>query len=94
VLDPSQEGSRRLHYTQRQVQSLHWAFAEAADKLQLLYVLVYLDFVNAFNSVDHAALWLWLSELNVPDVDLLLSLYDQSYYVADLLYGGLLHENA
>jgi hypothetical protein len=68
------------------VQSLHWAFEEAANKRQQLFV-VYLDFANAFNSVDHEALWRWLRELNVPDVDLLRSLYDRAFYVADLLYG-------
>ena len=31
LLDPSQEGFRRLHSTVRQVQSLHWAIQEAAD---------------------------------------------------------------
>ncbi len=58
------------------------------DQRKQLWV-VYLDFANAFNSVDHEALWRWLRELNVPDVDLLpvRSLYDQSYYVADLPYG-------
>ncbi len=48
---------------------------------------MYLDFANAFNSVDHEALWRWLRELNVPDVDLLRSRYDQLYDVADLPYG-------
>jgi hypothetical protein len=52
LLDPSQEGFCRLHSTQRQVQSLRWAFEEAANKRQQLFV-VYLDFANAFNSVDH-----------------------------------------
>ena len=56
LLDPSQEGFRRLHSTQRQVQSLHWAFEQAANQRQPLFV-VYLDFANAFNSVDHEALW-------------------------------------
>jgi hypothetical protein len=51
-----------------------------------LYV-VYLDFANAFNSVDHEALRWWLWELNVPDIDLLRSLYHESSYVADLPYG-------
>ena len=32
LLDPSQEGFRRLHSTQRQVQSLHWAFDDASRK--------------------------------------------------------------
>jgi hypothetical protein len=30
LLDPSQEGFRRLHSTQRQVQSLHWVIQDAA----------------------------------------------------------------
>jgi len=50
-LDPSHEGFRRLRSTQRQVQSLHWAIQEAAEQGQLLYCC-YLDFANAFNSVD------------------------------------------
>ena len=42
---------------------------------------------NAFNSIDHEALWRWLKELNIPDVDLLQSLYSGAYYTADLPYG-------
>jgi hypothetical protein len=81
--DPSQEGFRRLHSTQRQVQSLLWAIQEAAACKELL-VCCYLDFANAFNSVDHAALGRWLRELNVPDIDLL---YSEAYYQMDLPYG-------
>ena len=33
------------------------------------------------------ALWRWLKELNIPDVDLLQSLYSGAYYTADLAYG-------
>jgi len=86
LLDPSQEGFRRLHSTQRQVQSLHWAWEEAAEQKKSLYV-AYLDFEWAFNSIDLEALWRWLEELNVPDVDLLRRLYAGAYYEADLPYG-------
>ena len=86
LLDSSQEGFRRLHSTQRQVQSLHWAIQEAAERGTTLFCC-YLDFANAFNSVDHAALWRWLRELNVPDIDLLQSLYSEAYYQAELPYG-------
>ena len=55
LLDASQEGFRRLHSTQRQVQSLHWAFESAAERKATLYCC-YLDFRNAFNSIDHEAL--------------------------------------
>ena len=47
----------------------------------------HLDFRNSFNSIDHKALWRWLKELNIPDVDLLQSLYSGAYYTADLPYG-------
>ena len=86
LLDPSQEGFRRLHSPQRQVQSLHWAFQEAAARKEKLFCC-YLDFANAFNSIDHEALWRWLKELNIPDIDLLQSLYSRAGYQADLPYG-------
>ena len=86
--DPSQEGFRRLrtvHSTQRQVQSLHRAIEDVAQEKGQLY-LSYMDFDTAFNSLDHAGQWRWLRELNVPDVDLLQSLYE-AHYMADLPYG-------
>jgi hypothetical protein len=86
LLDPSQEGFRRLRSTQRQIQSLHWAIEDAAARRELIYI-VYVDFENAFNSLDHEALWRWLEELNVPDVALIRALYTGAYYSADLPYG-------
>ncbi len=86
LLDPSQEGFRRLHSTQLLLQSLHWAIQDAAERGETLFCC-YLDFANVFNSVDHAALWRCLRELNVPDIDLLRSLYSGVYYQADLPYG-------
>ena len=47
----------------------------------------YINFANAFNSVDNLALWRWLRELGIPDVDLLENLYSEAYYRADLPYG-------
>jgi hypothetical protein len=86
LLDQSQEGFRKLHSTLRQVQSLHWAIREISEREGQVYV-VYLDFTCAFNSVDVAALWAWLRHLNIPDVELLQSLYEGAHYVADLPYG-------
>lgn len=64
LLDPSQEGFRRLRSTQQQVQAIHWEIEEAARKGAArkgdpLYV-AYLDFENVFNSTDHEALFRWL----------------------------------
>ncbi len=67
------------------MQSLHWTIQEAAELGKVLFCC-YLDFANAFNSVDHAALWLWLRELNVLDIDLLQSLFSEAYYQAELPY--------
>ena len=86
LLDPSQEGFRRLRSTQHQVQGLHWAIEEKARRGASAYI-AYLDFEAAFNSPDHQGLWAWLRELNIPDVDLLQALYREAHYVADLPYG-------
>jgi hypothetical protein len=51
-----------------------------------LYV-AYVDFESAFNNPDHEGLWRWLREVNIPDVDVLQSLYLEAHYAADLPYG-------
>jgi hypothetical protein len=76
---------RKIRCFSRKILYRYWAFEHAADQRKQLWV-VYLDFANAFNSVDHESLWRWLRESNVSGVDLLRSLYDKSYYVADLPY--------
>ena len=85
LLDPSQEEFGRLCSTQRQVQSLHWALQEAAERQETVYCC-YIDFANAFNSIDNLAQWRWLRELGIQDVDLLESLYSEAYYLVDLPY--------
>ena len=70
LLYSSQKGVRHLHCTQWQVQSLHWALEEAAQDGAPLY-LADLDFENAFYSVDHEAIWRWLTGLKISNVDIL-----------------------
>lgn len=86
LLHPSQEGFRRHRSCGRQAQSLFWAYQEAKKRKETI-VVAFLDFANAFNSVDHPALWKWLREIGVPDVDMLEDLYSESYYQADTVYG-------
>ena len=86
LLHDSQEGFRRHHSCGRQAQSLFWAYQEAKRRKESL-VVTFLDFANAFNSVDHAALWKWLRTLGVPDVDLLEDIYTNSYYSAETPHG-------
>ena len=52
LLHDSQEGFRRYHSCGRQAQSLFWAYQEAKRRKESL-VVTFLDFANAFNSVDH-----------------------------------------
>ncbi len=37
IMDPSKLGFRSLHSTQRQLQSLHWAFETVPEQKQQLY---------------------------------------------------------
>ena len=47
-----------------------------------------MDFDMAFNSQDRDCLWQWMRKLNVLDVDLLQSLYQEAHCIADLHYSG------
>ena len=86
LLHPSQEGFRRDRSCGRQSQSLLWAYEEAKRQGQTL-VVTFLDFANAFNSVDHPALWKWLQTIGIPDVDMLEDLYTDSFYQAETPHG-------
>lgn len=86
LLHPSQEGFRRDRSCGRQSQSLLWAYEEAKRQGQTL-VVTFLDFANAFNSVDHPALWKWLKTIGIPDVDMLEDLYTDSFYRAETQHG-------
>ena len=87
LLSASQEGFRRHHSTARQAQSLLWAYETAKERRDTL-VVAFLDFKNAFNSVDHAALWRYLTLIGMPDVDMLQDIYAGSRYKAQTTYGA------
>ena len=82
LIHPSQEGFTRDHNCGRLIQSMLWGYEKAKEKLETLIVL-FLDFKNAFNSMDHQALFRWLEEINMPDLDLLRDIYLGSFYEAD-----------
>jgi hypothetical protein len=86
LLDHRQEGFRPCRSTTRQAQSLLWDREDAERKRQTL-ITAYIDFANAFNSVDHEALWAWLEHLGIPDVSLLRLVYQDSFFQADTPYG-------
>jgi ribonuclease HI len=86
LLSITQEGSRRGHSTLRQVQRLRWAI-EAAERDKKEIYLIYLDWSNAFNSVNVDSMFQILEAYGIPDVDLLKSMYDGSWFVGDNSFG-------
>ena len=60
---------------------------EAALRQGLSIVITYLDFKNAFNSVDVLACLTILRHFNVPNVDLLERIYRGAYYQARMVNG-------
>ncbi len=56
---------------------------EAAELGKQLFCC-YLDFANAFHSVDYEALLLWLKKLKIPDMDLLQCTDSGSFYENNL----------
>jgi hypothetical protein len=86
LLDANQEGFRPCRNTHWQAQSLYWDRCDAQLHKKKLYV-AYIDFANAFNSIDHEAIWAWLTAMRIPDVDLLRQVYKGSFFQADTPYG-------
>eukprot|EP00961_Rhodomonas_salina_P302005 3940685-Rhodomonas_salina.2 len=87
LLEDSQEGFRRARGTGRQSQSLVWLFRRAARKNMRLYCVM-TDFVSAFDSADHPALLRTLRAYNIPDADLLASLYRASPFRVSTAFGS------
>ena len=68
------------------MQSLLWAYEQAQRENGTL-IVHFVDFANAFNSMDHMALWRWLEEINIPDIDLIKDIYTDLFYQADTEFG-------
>jgi hypothetical protein len=57
LIDDTQEGFRRDRSTQRQLGKLRSIFAEQRRRKESLSVVLYLDIKNAFNAVNHRAIF-------------------------------------
>ena len=81
ILDEAQEGCRRHRSTKRQLSKLHCILQEGKRDKRVSVVL-YLDFKNAFNAVNHRAIFLSLEAYGFPcpDVDLFRRLYSGTWY--------------
>ena len=86
ILDLRQEGFRQRRSTGRQIQSVMWEREQARDKRAKL-IQAFIDFCNAFNSIDHPAVWSLGTHINLPDLDLLQNIYEGTYYQTSTPYG-------
>ena len=86
IFDNSQEGFRVGRSTTRQIQAWMW-YRDDAEKNKKKFIKADIDFCNAFNSIDHEAIWECLEAIGVPNIDLLQDIYSDTHYQADTPYG-------
>jgi len=77
ILEPGQSGGRQGRSTDINLAKLEWVTQEAVAQGKRIY-RVDVDFSNAFNAMSQAALWAVMRAYGIPDVDLLVSLYEHS----------------
>ena len=79
ILHDSQEGFRAERNTSRQIQLLIAALEDAKFTNQDIYIL-YIDFKNAFGSIDHARLLAIMKDFGYPtgSINLIGNIYSQS----------------
>jgi endonuclease/exonuclease/phosphatase family metal-dependent hydrolase len=86
VYDESQEGFRKGRSTRRQFERIKQILYSQQRQRKKVYV-TYIDFSNAFNSLDIEATLLALQKIGFPDVDLIRELYKDVWYQADTPHG-------
>ena len=80
ILHNSQEGFRQERCTSRQIQLVIAALEDAKFSKQDIYLL-YIDFTNAFGSIDHARLLALMADLGYPEdaISIIGNIYSKSY---------------
>ena len=74
ILTQAQGGFRQDKSTAINVCKLY-GLTKEAQRLKQRFLRVDIDFKSAFNSMSQASLWAILEAYNIPDIDLLKSLY-------------------
>jgi hypothetical protein len=77
ILELGQSGGRQGRSTDINLTKLEWVTREALTQGKRVY-RVDVDLTNAFNAMSQAALWAVMRAYGIPDVDLLMSLYEHS----------------
>ncbi len=76
-MDDTQEGFRRHRSTKRQLGKLHSILAEQQRRKDSISVILYLDIKNAFNAINHRAIFYVLEAKGFPSVDI--ALFNRMY---------------
>ena len=61
-----QAGFRKGRGTRDQIANIHWIMKKAREFQKVIY-FCFIDYVKAFNCVDHNKLWEILKEMGIPD---------------------------
>ena len=61
-----QTGFRKSRGTRDQAANIHWIIEEAREFKKNIY-FCFIDYVKAFDCVDHSKLWKILKEMGIPD---------------------------
>ena len=61
-----QAGFRKGRGTRDQIANIHWIIKKAREFQKNIY-FCFIDYVKAFDSVDHNKLWEILQEMGIPD---------------------------
>ena len=77
ILTQAQGGFRQNKSTDINACKLY-GLTKTAQRLKQRFVRVDIDFKSAFNSMSQASLWVILEMYNIPDIDLLKSLYEHT----------------
>jgi hypothetical protein len=89
LVDDTQEGFRRHRSTKRQLGKLHSILAEQQRRKDSISVILYLDTKNAFNAINHRAIFYVLETKGFPSEDIALfkRMYTGSFFVLANRFG-------
>ena len=73
-----QAGFRKGRETRDQIANIHWIIEKAREFQKIIY-FCFIDYVKAFDCVDHNKLWKLLKEMGIPD-HLTCLLRTENYY--------------
>ena len=65
-LTDAQAGFRKGRGNRDQIANIHWIIEKAGEFQKNIY-FCFIDYVNAFDYVDHNKLWAILKDLGIPD---------------------------